>query len=117
MQTCDVALRGGQIRQEAGREPFGVVSAGLDHAHEPVGMAPQETRRIGEADARGDAEQLGGFGHSSKADVDGHLPTAPADPRHPLLDAPRIATKIANDGSGYAPLFPPRLCPANLPET
>src|SRR5260370_36424020 len=72
-------------------------------------MAPQETRRIGGAEARGYAEQLGGFGHSSKADVDGQLHTAPADARNPLLDDPRIETKIANDVAGDAPLVPHRL--------
>ncbi len=109
MQAGDVALGRGQIRQQSVREPFGVVSAGLDHTHEPVGMTAQETRRIGEADARGHAEQLGGFGHSGQSDVDGQLHATPADSCNPFLDDPRIETKIAHDVGGDASLVPHRL--------
>src|SRR5216683_4758678 len=72
-------------------------------------MAPEETRRISEADARGHAEQLGGFGHPGKSDVDGQLHAAAADAPDPLLDDAWIEAEIADDVAGAASLVPHRL--------
>src|SRR5260370_22253104 len=52
VQTRDLAFGRGQLRQQSARETLGVVPAGLNHAHEPVGMAAQEPGRIGETCAR-----------------------------------------------------------------
>src|SRR6266851_1645852 len=59
MQTHDPALRRGQFRKQSAREALRVITTGLDHAHEPVGMAAQEPGRIGETDARRNPQQLG----------------------------------------------------------
>src|SRR5229473_2095439 len=109
MQTHDLALRRGQVRKQSAREALGIVPAGLDHAHEPVGVAAQEPGRIGEADARGDAQELGGIGHSGEADVDGQLHAATPDAGDPSLHGPRVEAEIADDVGGEAPLVPHRL--------
>src|SRR5260370_38504158 len=84
MQTRDLALRRGQIRQQSAREALWVVPAGLDHAHEPVGVAAQEPGRIGKTYARRDAHELGGGGDSGPTYVDRQQPAPPAHSLGPL---------------------------------
>jgi hypothetical protein len=72
-------------------------------------MAAQEPGRIGEAYARGDAQQLGGVGDSGKTHVDGQLHAATPDARDPFLHGPRVEAQIADDVGGEAALVPHRL--------
>src|SRR4030088_3420389 len=46
VQARDLFVWSREVGQERVDETLGAVAAGLEHAHEPVGMAAQETRRI-----------------------------------------------------------------------
>src|SRR5712692_3039023 len=104
METRNLALRRGQVRQQSAREALWVIAARLDHTHEPVGVAAQEAGRIGETDARRDAQELGGVGHAGKTYMDGQLDAAAADAANPFLHRPRVEAEIAHDIGGEAPL-------------
>src|SRR5438552_2685398 len=109
MQARHIALGGGELRQKPGREALRVVAAGLHHAHEPVGVALQESSGIAKADPSRDPQQLGRVGHSGKADVDGELDPATANTRDPFLHDPWAEAEIADDVGRDAPLVPHRL--------
>src|SRR6266699_6379543 len=109
MDAGHLHLRPGQLRHQTRSEALRRVTARLDHAHEPVRVAAQESRRVGDPDARRHAQQLRRVRDTGHPDEDRQRHPALAHARDPPLHDAHVETEVADDVGRLAALVPHRL--------